>query len=216
MSTTICNLSGTSAHLLQGGSLLADIPSGYTGSLTLTGSVSVVLQNVQVISTNFATLTNGHLAVSWSGPTSDSQMSDGYNIHGQTGTMTMAPGDPLYFRQYLTFGFANWQTIGNVGNYLWQNYTITDGAGTLNIAISNGPVVGSVLSVTTNTGELNLGSFQASGFVRALEIQSASFGVQTYADHCDAAAWGFAVGFAVFITRWLLNVVGSMGREEDL
>lgn len=69
---------------------------------------------------------------------------------------------------------------------------------------------------TNFVGGTNLGTFEGGEGVRLVVAGVSNIEVQTYAGHFEALGWGLALGIVVFGYRWVLNVIGSIGRERDL
>jgi hypothetical protein len=219
MSYQFANLNGSPLLLLSGGAPVLHVPVGFNGAINLNGEVTVTTVGQMQVTTN--------------------AMSDGVNPFVTLNATT--PGEPYFPGLSLPAppggiwpadATLHWHYNADGSPAPWANYVVLPSVPTgTNYLLSvhreegfNGGLPYGVWTAqpATNTyttnyvGGTNLGSYTGGEGVRLVVAGVANVEAQTYAGHFEALGWGLALGVVVFGYRFVVDVIGSIGREQDL
>ncbi|KAF0178697.1 MAG: hypothetical protein FD161_1741 [Limisphaerales bacterium] len=210
MSFQFVNVSGQNLSLNLSGEQVCFCPPGFSGAVNLNGTVEVFKLGVELVTTNFL---GANLSVSGGGTVLTN--TDNQRVVVATG---LATDPPFSF-------FAGSVNIANL--YINDSYNLAytyDGVA-VNFVGSDASLEPNTISITDLTGggittngngSVLLGTFDAGGGTREVVAGVSALNVSTYAGHVEAFGWGLALGVVVFGYRWVCNVIGSIGREQDL
>lgn len=235
MSYQFSNLSGEALSLMRGGVTHCTVPVGFSGEVSFVGpfdvwtnpTVGVVNQTNTVggaSTTGYSLVTIENQTpfavsmVEWLG----SNTPDGVVRYNTSGEAVDASGAVLGYNPF-PLGWA----VGSIGRVEFGNSVAYEYGTVPNVAHSvlrltgqDGYITGQfittnevVTQVTNVIAGRQIGTFGQ--YVRQVTVGKDAVQVSDYGRHIELFSWGFAVAFSILITRWVLNIIGSIGGRED-